>query len=695
MKILNVDDQAENLYLLKSLLAPQGHELFDASNGKEALEVISKNEIDLVISDILMPVMDGFSLCRELRSKTEYNHIPFIIYTATYTGEQDAELARKIGADDFIVKPCEPEYLLNRINKIIAEIQILEHHRAKQIADDDTVLKLYNERLIRKLEQKTMELEEEIAERRKALVALQRSEGLLTATQALGKMGGWVYDMASQTMYWTKEMYHLHEIDPDSPRAERLVEISLHCFPPDTQKKVIAAMNEISEKGTPYEIESWFTTMKGRKIFVLASAAAEMADGKVDRVFGTFQDITERKQAEENQKKLEEQLRQAQKLDSIGQLAGGVAHDFNNILTVILGYSEEIMNTLNDKDPIKEDLQEILDAGRRASNLTRQLLTFSRKHSNKPQLVNLNEVISNLHKMLMRLIGEDVEFDLDMAETLPLILADVGQIEQVIMNLVINAREAMQMGGKLKIKTFEFRTNDEFKKQHPLIEGEHYVALKVSDTGCGMDKETKDRIFEPFFTTKDKAHGTGLGLPTVYGIVRQAGGHIHVESTPGKGASFLILIPVSDEIQSIEKQKQNIQKTSGNQELVLVVEDDDAISELTGRIIQKMGFKVLLAESADKAMVMIEDEGIRPRLVVADVVMPGLSGLELSHIIHFKHPEIGVVLMSGYTAEVIAKHGDLDINTPFIQKPFSRNDLSQKITQALEETEQHWSDKAE
>jgi two-component system, cell cycle sensor histidine kinase and response regulator CckA len=687
MIILNVDDHADNLYLLKSLLSPQGHVILDASNGKEALDIIKHTKIDVIISDILMPVMDGFSLCREIRNHPQYNHIPFIIYTATYTGEQDAVLAKTVGADEFIVKPCEPEEFLDRISKVTVRSKSSQAAQPRPISDEGTVLKLYNERLIRKLEQKMQELEAEVSEREKAMDALQRSEGMLKATQALGKLGGWVYDIKDDTMFWTEEMYRLHDIDPQSPEAKNLIETSINCYPKTMQPKVLKAMSAMRESGTPYELESWFTTMKGRKIFIRASAVAEWEDNQVRRVIGTFQDLTERKEAETNHQKLEQQLRQAQKLDSIGQLAGGVAHDFNNVLTVILGYSEEIMNALHDSDPIKEDIQEILNAGQRASSLTRQLLTFSRKQANKPELVNLNETISNLYKMLMRLIGEDIEFDLDLAEELPLIMADVGQIEQVIMNLVINAREAMQMGGKLMIKTFGFAAEEAFKAQHPMISDDHYVVMIVKDTGCGMDELTKERVFEPFFTTKAKAHGTGLGLPTVYGIVRQAGGYIHVESAPGKGSSFVVMIPATDQHQLEQKQEAATLKASGNQELVLVVEDDPAISDLTGRIIHKMGFEVVLAESADQAMVMIEDEGLRPRLVIADVVMPGLSGLELSHILRFKHPEIAVILMSGYTAAIIAQHGEIDPDTPFIQKPFSRAELSQKIVAALNPAE--------
>ncbi len=684
MKILIVDDQSENLYLMQSLLESQGHEVFSALNGQIALEMMNRSAMDLVISDILMPVMDGFSFCREVRKNAVYSHIPFIIYTATYTGEQDEDLARRIGADGFIVKPCEPEEFLSRIKVIVDNKNTSEHSIAPVSSSEHEILKLYNERLVRKLEQKMSELEQEIVARKKALEALQRNEDLLKSSQALGKMGGWEYDVSSGKLFWTDELYRLHDIDPADPEAEELAFRSLECFPEDSQVTIKAAIDEMMAHGTPYEIESWFTSRKGRKLYVRNTAQAIFKDGTLVRANGIIQDITERKEAQTKQEELAEQLRQAQKLDTIGQLAGGVAHDFNNVLTVILGYAEDLLQNLNEQDPIYTDIQEILSAGNRASSLTRQLLTFSRKQIIQPQVMNINDAINNLYKMLMRLIGEDIQFEIDLADDLPPILADVGNIEQVIMNLVINAREAMQLGGQLNIFTFSFDVDAMFTSQHPAMRPGRYVVLKVTDSGTGMTKEIKERIFEPFFTTKGVGRGTGLGLATVYGIVRQAGGFINVDTAPGKGTSFVIMIPaVEAEIKASDSTRKT-DDTMGHSEQVLVVEDDPAISELTSKIIEKLGYTVRNTDSADKAMAMIEDEGYIPDLLVTDVVMPGLSGLELAAILRYKYPAIKFLLMSGYTESVIARHGDLDPNLPFIQKPFTRNDLGQKIRLALE-----------
>lgn len=684
MRILVVDDHEENLIMLQSLLVGHGNSVKLARNGKEALDMLQSEIPDLIISDILMPVMDGFTYCREVRKNPVYSHIPFIIYTATYTGDQDEDLARKIGADDFIVKPCEPDEFLSRIKVIVENKQKSDHSATPAGTTEHEILKLYNERLVRKLEQKMLELEKEIEAREKALEALQRNEELLKSTQALGKMGGWEYDVSSGKLFWTDELYLLHDIDPADPEASELVFRSLECFPEDSQVTIKAAIDEMIARGTPYKIESWFTSRKGRKLWVRNTAQGIFKDGKLVRANGIIQDITESKEAQTKQEELAEQLRQAQKLDTIGQLAGGVAHDFNNVLTVILGYAEDLLQNLNAQDPIYTDIQEILSAGNRASSLTRQLLTFSRKQIIQPQVMNINDAVNNLYKMLVRLIGEDIQFEIDLADDLPPILADVGNIEQVIMNLVINAREAMQLGGKLNIFSFSFDVDDMFTSQHPAMRPGRYAILKVTDTGTGMTKEIKERIFEPFYTTKGVGRGTGLGLATVYGIVRQAGGFINVDTAPGKGTSFVIMIPaVEAEIKASDSTRKT-GDTMGHSEQVLVVEDDPAISELTSKIIEKLGYQVRNTDSADKAMAMIEDEGFHPDLLVTDVVMPGLSGLELAAILRFKYPSMKFLLMSGYTESVISRHGDLDPNLPFIQKPFTRNDLAEKIRLALE-----------
>ena len=264
MKILIGDDQNENLYLLQSLLQSKGYTLTQAQNGQEALDILENSDIELIVSDILMPVMDGFTLCKEVRKNPAYKHIPFIIYTATYTGEQDYELAMQIGADDFIVKPCEPMELLARIQSVIENQDAHSHANDLNPYKEQEILKLYNERLVRKLEQKMQEMEQEVHERKKAIEALERSESLLKTSQALGKLGGWEYVVETGEMFWTQELYELHDIDPGSPEAQQLVASSLKCYPEEARVRLVQAMDEMYRFGKPYEIESLFTTFKGR-----------------------------------------------------------------------------------------------------------------------------------------------------------------------------------------------------------------------------------------------------------------------------------------------------------------------------------------------------------------------------------------------------------------------------------------------
>lgn len=685
MQFLIVDDHEENNYLLKSLLESQNHSVYVAENGKQALDILAEHEIEFIISDILMPIMDGFSLCREVRDNPNYKHIPFVTYTATYTGQQDEDLALDIGADAFIVKPCEPEELLIRINAVIAKTQNQAVNVPSTNKSEEEILKLYNERLVRKLEQKMLESQAEAQAKHEALEALKRSENLLKETQEINKIGGWEWDNATKTMFFTEELCKLHDLDVQcaSENSVEFVSKSLKCYPEEDELIIRKAFQRCCDTGEAYEHECWFTTFAGRKLFIRTSGKAIWENGIVTKVIGDFQDITERKQAETDQNMLREQLRQAQKLDSIGQLAGGIAHDFNNILTVILGYAEEVNHCLHPDDPLVKDVDEIIKAGLRASNLTRQLLTFSRSQQVKYVQLNLNTVIVEMQKMLLRLIGEDNKFKLNLDNKLGFVNADLGQIEQIILNLCINARDAMPSGGNITIKTSNFVTTDTFCQNNLDILAGQYVILEVSDTGCGMDSYSLERLFEPFFTTKQVNEGTGLGLSTVYGIVRQAGGHIRVQSEIDQGSCFTIYLPRTQEEQNIPQVSSESGHIKGNNELILIVEDDVSIRDLTTMMIKKLGYRVALAENADKALKLLAERNIKPQVVISDVVMPGISGIEFAAILKEKYPHIKLILMSGYTDKVIVQHGAIDPDLPFIQKPFTRNDLAEKIKQAL------------
>lgn len=383
------------------------------------------------------------------------------------------------------------------------------------------------------------------------------------------------------------------------------------------------------------------------------------------------------------EKELESQLYQSQKLESIGQLAGGVAHDFNNMLNVILGYGELVLNKLHQGDPMREEVRQIVEAGRRSMSLTEQLLAFSRKQILQPKILNINESLKAIEGMLRRLIGEDIELTLALAEDLSYVKADQGQIEQIIMNLAVNARDAMPYGGKLIIETANVALDESYAQNHAGTVPGDYVMLAVTDTGRGMDRETLSRIFEPFFTTKGKK-GTGLGLATVYGIVKQSGGNIFVYSEPEKGTTFKIYIPATlAKAQLEEKQTEKDAGHKGGREHILIVEDELALRGLFEAMLTELGYRVTVAANGGEALLLVEEKGLKPDLVITDVIMPIMSGAVLVERLRRNQPDIKVLFMSGYTDNAIVHHGVLDAGTPFIQKPFNVKDLAAKIERLL------------
>jgi two-component system cell cycle sensor histidine kinase/response regulator CckA len=395
-------------------------------------------------------------------------------------------------------------------------------------------------------------------------------------------------------------------------------------------------------------------------------------------------DITERKQAEEENAKLEAQLQQAQKMESVGRLAGGVAHDFNNMLGIILGHAELALNRMDPALPLFADLQEIQKAARRSADLTRQLLAFARKQTVAPKVLDLNETVESMLKMLRRLIGEDIGLSWLPGKNLWPVKVDPSQIDQILANLCVNARDAIAGVGKVTIETKDSTFDEAYCAEHAGFVPGDYVRLTVSDDGCGMDKETIANIFEPFFTTKGVGEGTGLGLSTVYGIVKQNKGFISIDSEPGKGTSFKIYIP-RHAGQAVEDRKADAAEISKSRgETVLLVEDEQAILYMATRMLEVLGYTVLAANTSDEAIRQAEVHVGDIHLLMTDVVMPEMNGRDLAQNLLSRYPRLKSLFMSGYTANVIAHHGVLDEGVSFIQKPFSLKDLAAKIRQALD-----------
>ena len=394
-------------------------------------------------------------------------------------------------------------------------------------------------------------------------------------------------------------------------------------------------------------------------------------------VITTVRDVTDRV-------RLDEQYRQSQKVEALGRLAGGVAHDFNNLLTVISGYSEVALKGLHEKDPLYEELGEVVEAARRAAQLTGQLLAFGRKQIISPMVIDLNPIISKMEKMLRRLIGEDVEFVTYLQPDLNRIKVDPSQIEQVIVNLAVNARDAMPKGGKLTIESHNITLDESYAKAHVSVNPGEYVMLSVSDTGIGMDEETRSYLFEPFFTTKGPGKGTGLGLATVYGIVKQSGGHIWVYSETGRGAIFKVYFPQVTEQADRVRLDTPLSRTIGGSETVLIAEDEEALRKLGSLILRRNGYTVLEGANGDEALLLSEQHAGGIHLLITDVVMPQMSGQELARLLGPKRPDMKVLYVSGYTANAIVHHGVLDQGVNFLPKPFTADAILRKVRDVLD-----------
>lgn len=445
----------------------------------------------------------------------------------------------------------------------------------------------------------------------------------------------------------------------------------------DDKQKVLDAANEAKVTGLGRRVEYRIRHKDGQwRILESTASAVRNARGDVEKLVIVNREITDRKH-------LEQQLFLSQKLEAIGRLSGGIAHDFNNLLGVIIGYSQVLQQTIGANHELREPIDEILGAGERAASLTRQLLAFSRKQVLEPKVLNLNVVVSDVEKMLRRLIGENIELTISLDRHLGNVKADRSQIEQVILNLAVNARDAMPEGGKLVITSANAVLGQaECARYHYVIPGK-YILLEVRDTGCGMDEEIQSHIFEPFFTTKESGKGTGLGLATVYGIIKQSGGFIWVESSPHKGASFKIYLPQVEEALEAPHKSEDASAQGIATQTILLVEDENSLRKLTHKILKEVGYKVLEAKDASQALEVASNSEAEIHLLLTDIIMPGLSGRALAEKLSPVRPSMKVLFMSGYTDGEIAPQGVLDPKMTILRKPFKWEDLTRTVKQVL------------
>ena len=465
-------------------------------------------------------------------------------------------------------------------------------------------------------------------------------------------------------------------VPPEAIIGKRETEV----FPSDPGHAREQRDREVLGTGLPQRTleENEAATGKPQRIEVLRQAVFDDHGARPVGTTGIAQDVTEHRD-------LELRIFQSQKLEAVGRLAGGIAHDFNNLLTVIDGYSEMLLSQLEIEDPRRTHAEEIRRAGQRAAGLTHQLLAYSRQQVLDPRPFDLNELITNLGRMLRRLIGENIEFFTSTSPGIWPVLADPGQIQQVLINLVVNSRDAMPHGGKLTIETRNIRIEEDQKIEDFDVSAGSYVMLAVSDTGVGMTAATRGRIFEPFFTTKELGRGTGLGLSTVYGIIKQSGGYIWVYSEPGLGTSFKIFLPRSTHQPAADSDLEWAGPARGS-ETVLLVEDEPAVQAVVLKILARYGYKALVASTPEQALQVCASHSGTIDLLLSDVVLPQMSGKEVAGAVARRRPGIRVLYISGYTDDAIVQHGILEPGTAFLQKPFTPHALARKVREVLDAT---------
>jgi signal transduction histidine kinase/DNA-binding response OmpR family regulator len=545
-------------------------------------------------------------------------------------------------------------------------------------AEEVSVLGALADNLSFAIESAENEVERRRAEhgKRTAEIRLDRNEAMLRIAGHAARLGAWSFDLPERRLTWSDEVCAIHDVPRGTqPRLDEAVAF----FAPEHRDTIRDCVRACGSGGTPFDRELELLISGDRRVWVRVIGSAERnPDGAIVRVHGAVQDISERR-------RLEDQLRQAQKMEAVGRLASAVAHDFNNVLSVILSYASFLVDSLRPGDPVRDDVTEIQKAGNRAGELTQQLLAFSRQQILQPRVLALDDILGGLEIMLRRLLGASVTLAIHTAGSHGHVVADPGQIEQVLMNLAVNARDAMPDGGSLTIELADVELDAAHAANHPGVAPGPYVALAVGDTGVGMDAATRSRIFEPFFTTKPIGQGTGLGLSTVYGIVNQSGGHIAVDSEPGRGTVFRVYFPRVAAPPMVDAEAGDAPPIAARgTETVLVVEDDVQVRQITGATLRRAGYFVFEAHSASDAVRISERYNEPIHLLVADVVLPRASGRELAEQLARMRPRLRVLYVSGYAYDELVRSEAIATTAAFLAKPITPDALARKVREVLD-----------
>ncbi len=668
-KVLIIDDTPSSLRLVSDCLEREGCEIMAAQDGISGLSISRREQPDLVLLDVMMPEMDGFETCRQLKAHERTQKIPVIFMTAL-SDTEDKIKGFEAGGVDYITKPIQLEELLVRVRT-----QIALHEMQHQLEKQNRELQLAHAEMESRVVQRTAELNETNLKLKAEIEERKLAEEKYILVMESSPVPIIVFDMQGRTIYINSVFTKVFGWTLDEMKND-----PVSFVPEFKHSETLAFMEKIKQGEAIGGFETQGLDKKGQVLDIIMSGNVwRDRSGEPAGSVIILLDVTE-------QKKIMAQYQQAQKMEAIGQLTGGVAHDFNNILTVILGVTDFINFEFNLENRLKFRLDQIQSAAERAADLVRQLLAFSRQQVLQPQVIGLNDVIVNFEKMLKRVIGEDIILETVFDKELDPVKADPGQVEQVLMNLVVNARDAMPKGGRLMIETANVYLDEKYAGQHLGVTPGPYVMLTVSDTGMGMDSETRNHIFEPFFTTKPKGEGTGLGLSTVHGIVNQSGGHIWVYSEPGYGTSVKIYLPKVCSNGERSQQRRSKDKVRGGTETILVVEDESIVRDLVRDTLGLYGYHILEAETGQQAQDICERHPQPIDLLLTDVIIPGgQSGRQLADLLTIRYPEMKVIYMSGYTSNAIVHHGILEPGIAFIQKPFMPSDLAAKIRQALDD----------
>jgi PAS domain S-box-containing protein len=664
MKALIADDHQENLYLLETILKNKGFTVVSTGDGQQAFDSALREHPDIIITDILMPVMDGFQLSKRIRSTPELKDIPIIVYTATYTGKQDEQLALSMGADIFLVKPVEPEILINYIEALLSKNQdshSMDHEASH--ASEGEVLTLYNQRLINKLEEKMSQLEDEIRQKNK--VQSQLSESEMRYRNILEQMDEGYFELSVNGSFLFVNPAASRIIGRETDEVEELSLFDL--LIPSRIQQVRHLLHQIAETGEHLGSITATIIKKDGTQRQIESSLAPVYDKQqsLSGFRGVFKDITDQATQEAKQRDLEHQLLESQKLELMGNFAGGIAHDFNNLLSVISGYADIARSVQELPETASQSLEQILQAVDKARDMISHLLSFSRKQPLHRQQIDIKNWLERSLPLYNMIAGEHVAIDWQIPDDIQPIFMDAVQLDQVFSNLVANARDALSGSGNISITAQNV--------EHPDI-GKS-VQLIFSDHGCGMDDQTRQQIFEPFFTTKEHGKGTGLGLSAVNNIIQQTGGTITCDSTPGEGTTFTVSLPASP----LESRRTTAENTDVEQTLtIMLVDDETAVREMSVLMLESMGYRVRSAASAQQALTMLEDQPAQ--MLITDVVMHGMDGFTLAEICRERQLVEHILCMTGYASQLDEQKQH---TFHILCKPFTKAELQNSIQELI------------